>query len=74
MKAFTSAAVFGLVPVPPMPDIDTCGDSDNRPVTVENVNCSQLERPQREVATERMATKDEIARIRRANSATRAPS
>ena len=64
MKALTSAAVFGLVSVPPMPsaapcsDTEPCRDNGLRPV-------SQLVDPQREDGTERMATKDELARIRR---------
>jgi hypothetical protein len=64
MKTFTSAAVFGLVPVPPMPDADACSDSDNRSVTAEDVHASQLVCPQRNAA-ERLATKDELACIRR---------
>jgi hypothetical protein len=71
MRTFTNAAVFGLVPVPPMPATGACsdshsfGDSDIRPVPTEDVSIPQPACPRRDDATERMATKDELARIRR---------
>jgi hypothetical protein len=65
MRTLTTAAVYGLVAVPPMPDTQTCSENDNRPVTVEDVNCSQLVCPQRVVATKGMAATDELARIRK---------
>ena len=70
MKPLASAAVFGLVPVPPA--ISTTessrphrafGDNDNAPV--EDLDFAQLAPPHPEDAAERMATKDELARIRR---------
>jgi hypothetical protein len=42
MKPFTSAAVYGLVPVPPIPDTKACSDHDNRPLAVDQVNASRL--------------------------------
>jgi hypothetical protein len=65
MKTLTSAAVYGLVPVPPMPDTRASGRNDNRQHPAEDVNFSQLEWLQPNAATERIATKDELARIRR---------
>jgi hypothetical protein len=63
MKALTSAAVFGLVPVPPMPSAAPC--SDTEPCRDNGLGpASQLVDPQREDGTERMATKDELTRIR----------
>ena len=69
MKPLASAAVFGLVPVPPA--ISTtesctkpCGDNDN--ASVEDLDFERLsDPPNPEDAAERMATKDELARIRR---------
>ena len=64
VKALTSAAVFGLVPVPPMPSAAPC--SGTEPCRNNGLGpASQLVDPQREDGTERMATKDELARIRR---------
>ena len=70
MKSFASAAVFGLVPIPPaISTTDSCGptepcdDSGNAPVA--DIDFAQLTDPSPEDATERMATKDELARIRR---------
>jgi hypothetical protein len=66
MKPLTSAAVFGLVPVPPMlatdthSDSDSCVDSDIWSVTANAARLSELQHD----ATERMATNDELARIR----------
>jgi hypothetical protein len=63
MKTLISAAVYGLVPVPPMLDTHAWSDN-NRPVTAEDVNSLQLAGLQRG-ATESMATDGELARIRR---------
>jgi hypothetical protein len=70
VKPLTSAAVFGLVPVPPAIStakscgpIEPCGDNGNAPV--EDLDFEQLAPPHPEDAAERMATKDELARIRR---------
>jgi hypothetical protein len=70
MKTLTSAAVFGLIPVPPIfPATDSCShierDNGIAPATAEDAGVSQLGCPQREDATERMATKGELASIRR---------
>jgi hypothetical protein len=42
MKPFPSAAVYGLVPVPPIPDTKAYSDHDNRPLAVDEVNASRL--------------------------------
>ena len=71
MKPLASAAVFGLVPVPPAIStteacnpIEPCGDNDNAPV--EDLDFERLsDPPHLEDAAERMATKDELAGIRR---------
>ena len=72
MKSFTSAAVFGLVPVPPaISTTNSCGpmqpgnDNGEKPADAEDLDHQQLAGPHPEDATERMATKDELARIRR---------
>ena len=72
MKSFTSAAVFGLVPVPPaISTTNSCGppqpgdDNGEKPANAEDFDHQQLAGPRPEDATERMATKDELARIRR---------
>ena len=72
MKTLTSAAVFGLIPVPPtFPATESCshierhGDNGIAPATTEDADGSQLGCSPREDATERMATKDELASIRR---------
>jgi hypothetical protein len=71
MKTLTSAAVFGLIPVPPTFPSDSCshiehhGDNGIAPATTEDAGATQLGCPQREDATERMATKGELASIRR---------
>ena len=33
MKPLTTVAVYGLVPVPPLPDTQACSDNDNQPLT-----------------------------------------
>ena len=62
MRPLVSAAVFGLVPIPPMPDTGPNNDEDRR-MTAENANAPQFLWLSVPVA-ERMATKDELARIR----------
>ena len=62
MKPLVSAAVFGLVPIPPMPDTGPNNDEDRR-MTAENANAPQFLWLSVPVA-ERMATKDELASIR----------
>jgi len=70
MKAFTSAAVFGLVPVPPMPPtasrsaVERCSNNDIVPDSTEHLDAPPPAHPERGAATERMATKDELAHIR----------
>ena len=70
MKAFTSAAVFGLVPVPPMPAtasgsaLERCSHRDIVPDSAEHLDAPPPAHPERGAATERMATKDELAHIR----------
>jgi hypothetical protein len=41
MKPLTTVAVYGLVPVPPMPDAQACDCHDNQPLTAD-VNASSL--------------------------------
>ena len=70
MKASTSAAVFGLVPVPPMPAtasrraLERCSNNDIVPDSAEHLDAAPPAHPERGAATERMATKDELAHIR----------
>jgi hypothetical protein len=67
MKPLTSAAVFGLVPVPPMSPTDTHSDHDSCvdiwPLTLDDASAPRLAELQHDPA-ERMATNDELARIR----------
>lgn len=58
MKPLIGAAVFGLVPIPPMPNTHILSDKDDPPATDGN------ERIQFD-ASERLATKEELARLRR---------
>ena len=64
MKTLTGVAVYGLVPVPPLPDTQACSDNDNQPLTAGDVNAARLAWLRHDAA-ERMATNDELARIRR---------
>jgi hypothetical protein len=41
MKPLTTVAVYGLVPVPLMPDAQACDSHDNQPLTAD-VNASNL--------------------------------
>ena len=63
MKPLTTVAVYGLVPVPPMADTQACGDNDNQPLTAGDVNAAHLAWLRHDAA-ERLATNDELARIR----------
>ena len=65
MKTLIDAAVYGLVPVPPMPDTQASSGNDNRPLLAGKVESAQRVWLQRNAATERIATKDELARILR---------
>jgi hypothetical protein len=60
MKSFISVAGEGLLPAPPMPDTQLCSDKGIKRLIAEEVP-SWLECD----ATERMATKGELADIRR---------
>lgn len=41
MKPLPTVAVYGLVPVPPMPDTQACSDNDNQLLTTDNVKTSR---------------------------------
>jgi hypothetical protein len=64
MKPLTTVAVYGLVPVPPMADTQACSDNDNQPPAADDENAAHLAWLRHDAA-ERMATNDELARIRR---------
>ena len=65
MKSLISSAVFGLIPVPPEANTSYCRDGgDDRHAMDEDVQPSQEERaPPKD--TERTATEEELARLRR---------
>ena len=63
MKTLVGVAVFGLVPVPPMPDTVSSGFDGRWTTSEHDLDHSQLVLFPQPVA-ERMATKDELARIR----------
>lgn len=63
MKTLVGVAVFGLVPVPPMPDTVSSGFDGRWTTSEHDRDLSQLVLIPQPVA-ERMATKDELARIR----------
>src|SRR5262249_37560328 len=63
MKTLVGVAVFGLVPVPPMPDTVASGFDGRWTTREHDLDLSQLVFFPHPVA-ERMATKDELARIR----------
>src|SRR5262249_26029343 len=63
MKTLVGVAVFGLVPVPPMPDTVSSGFNGRWTKSEHDPDLSQLVFFPHPVA-ERMATKDELARIR----------
>ena len=69
MRPLVSAAVLGVVPLPPLPDAGPNSDEDRR-MTAADANAPQFLRLPVSVA-ERMATKDELARIRDALEDTR---
>ena len=62
MKTLVGVAVFGLVPVPPMPDTVSSGFDGRWTTSEHDLDLSQLVLFQ--PVAERMATKDELARIR----------
>jgi hypothetical protein len=62
MKYLISSAVFGLVPVPP--EVNCGGHGDDRHGIDQDEQPSQGERPLPK-DTERMATEEELARLRR---------
>jgi hypothetical protein len=41
MKPLPAVAVYGLVPVPPMPDTQACSDNDNQLLTADNAKTSR---------------------------------
>src|SRR5262249_12353018 len=63
MKTLVDVAVFGLVPVPPMPDTVSSGFDGRWTTSEHDLDLLQLVFFPHPVA-ERMATKDELARIR----------
>ena len=63
MRYLVSSAVFGLIPVPPEANASS-GERGNLHVMHEDVQHSQSE-PLSLESTERMATKAELARLRR---------
>jgi hypothetical protein len=46
-----------------MPDTQACGDNDNQPLTADDANAAHLAWLRHDAA-ERMATNDELARVR----------
>jgi hypothetical protein len=64
MKTLATVAVFGLVPIPSMPDTHACSDNDNQLTTAEGAKAARLARLQPDAA-ERMATNAELVRIRK---------
>ena len=63
MRPLATVAVCGLVPVPPMADTQACRDDDNQPPAADDENAARLAWLRHDAA-ERMATNDELARIR----------
>jgi len=63
MKTLVGVAVFGLVPVPPMPDTVSSGFDGRWTTSEHDLDLSQLVYFPHPIA-ERLATKDELARIR----------
>ena len=63
MRPLATVAVCGLVPVPPMADTRACRDDDNQPPAAADENAARLAWLRHDAA-ERMATNDELARIR----------
>ena len=67
MKPLVTTAVFGLLPVPPLPDTydrECKGRRDDPSTPTEKINSSELVCPSHVIA-ERMATPDELARLRK---------
>ena len=66
MKPLVSTAVFGLLPLPPLPDTNDreCNRRCDDPSTpTEEINSLEFVCPSHVIA-ERMATQDELARLR----------
>jgi hypothetical protein len=62
MKPMTGAAVLGLVPIPPNPDTDLMGAEDDGSPSREDQQAAACSRHE---AAERLATAEELARLRR---------
>ena len=60
MKALTTVAMYGLVPVPPARDAQALGDNDDQPPRDDDANAALL------AWYRHLATNDEIMRIRHA--------
>jgi hypothetical protein len=58
MKALTTVAMYGLVPVPPIQDAQALGKNDDQPPMAEDSNAALL------AWYRHLATNDEIARAR----------
>ena len=63
MKPLVTTAVFGLLPVPPLPDAYDRAGKRRRDDPSTPIDASDVVRPSR-LTTERMATPDELARLR----------
>jgi hypothetical protein len=63
MKPSIGSAAFGLAPISPMPGSSAADDRDARHPE-DQAQSARAERPEHE-AMERIATKDELARLRR---------
>jgi hypothetical protein len=63
MRSFSNAPVFGLVPVPPMHNIAARDIDADRHVLDEDPQCWQST-PSQPDDTERMVSKEELARLR----------
>ena len=58
MKALTTVAMYGLVPVPPMQDAQSLGDNDDQPPRADDSNAALL------AWYRHLATSDEITHAR----------
>jgi len=58
MKALTTVAMYGLVPVPPIQDAQALGENDDQPPKAEDSNAALL------AWYRHLATSDEIVRAR----------
>jgi hypothetical protein len=64
MKTSTTASIYGLVPVPSILEMQALSDEDQLPIA-DDANVALLAW-YRHLQTERLATKEEIARVREA--------